>query len=94
MPQGGAEKVLKKTERITRRHTPREVRPFRVYGQPTKGDNMVTSRVRYHCEKKHGPNIDKSRDPLEHVRSSQGRAGIGRADLQYVNTLLQVPNQL
>ena len=46
----------KKTERITRRHTPREVRPFRVHGQPTR------SRVHWHVHKSSFPEEDNKGD--------------------------------
>ena len=55
--------LIAETERITRRHTPREVRPFRVYGQPTR------SRVRWHVQRSSLPeeeNKGDKRDSNEH----------------------------
>ena len=49
----------KKTERITRRHTPREVRPFRVYGQPTR------NRVHWHVRKSSLPEEENKGDTSE-----------------------------
>ena len=51
--------LLKKTERITRRHTPREAGTFRVYGQPTE------SRFRWHVHKSSLPKEETSGDTSE-----------------------------
>ena len=47
------------TERITRRHTPREARPFRVYGQPAR------SRVHWHKHKSSLPKEENIGDTSE-----------------------------
>ena len=47
------------TERITREHTPREVRPFRVYGQPTG------SRGHWHVHKSSLPEEENKGDTSE-----------------------------
>ena len=47
---------LPNTDRITRRHTPREVRRFRVYGQPT------SSRLHWHVRKSSLPEEENKGD--------------------------------